>query len=328
MTGLRRIALSLITTLVLGAGVDAASIRDTQAYWWQRYQASSQSSTQFASVAGLVNWNAAAANQDAGRLSNISPAVAPAPVAVAAAPAPAAAAYQPVSNYQYDGYLNFSDGPFPGSNLLTDGNPRPWYNSPVVQNVYGGTPSPDQQADFVNTVLQRVEQTFALSGVPVTLTATPGSSAAHTMSLVSNTSYPANKDAIGITDVGNDGVSFIDKFQTNNLDQLEWAVAHNMAHELMHTFGGDHHDTTGTYLDGASATWDLLTNPNTVFGPDSVKELLSHDFKQRYDRGGSTSAEELEITPSPVPEPATVLLWSVVGSLVVAGRVRQRRRAA
>src|SRR5262249_51156614 len=131
------------------------------------------------------------------------------------------------------------------------------------------------------TVLQRVEQTFQKSGVPVTLTTDPNVAAPHTLSVVSNTASPSSPDAVGITDVGNNGFSFIDKFgAANSVDELEWVVAHNVAHELMHAFGGEHHDTTGNYLDAAMSPWSVMADPNTVFSPASVNELLSLHFRQ------------------------------------------------
>ena len=44
----------------------------------------------------------------------------------------------------------------------------------------------------------------------------------------------------------------------------------------MHAFGvSNHPDQTGTYIDAASATWDLLTNPNTTFSSGAVSELTN-----------------------------------------------------
>ncbi len=158
------------------------------------------------------------------------------------------------------------------------------------------------------------------------------------MSVVSGTTYGPNPDAIGITNMGGDGFSFIDKLSyANSVDELEWAVAHNVSHELMHAFGVEHHDTTGHYLDSATTPWEVLVDPNTVFGQEAVNSLLAEDFRDRYDTGTSLAygAQNLEhgtmIRPSPVPEPTTVALWGIVAAAALAGhraRSRSRRSAA
>lgn len=233
--------------------------------------------------------------------------------------------------YAYDALINFGSAPYAGAGSLTTGGAQAWYTSPVVRDLYGGTPDVQQQNDFTATVLQRVEQTFQNSGVSVALTTNGADSAAHTLSVVSGTSYAQNPDAVGITDMGNDGFSFIDKLSyAQNVDQLEWAVAHNVAHELMHAFGVEHHDTTGNYLDGAVASWDMLVNPNSVFGTEAVADLLRQDFKTRFS-GLGNGAQTLDahatglMSPAPVPEPTTWALWGVAGVLGLV--VRHRRRA-
>ena len=104
---------------------------------------------------------------------------------------------------------------------------------------------------------------------PPLLTTDPTVPAHHTLSVVSGLSYAANANAIGITDVGHDGFGFLDKLKLRDrLDELAWAVAHNVSHELMHAFGvATHADPTGTYIDSATATWGLLTDPQSTFSP-------------------------------------------------------------
>jgi hypothetical protein len=103
-----------------------------------------------------------------------------------------------------------------------------------------------------------------------------------------------------------------------------------VAHELMHAFGGSHHDTTGQYLDTAVINWSLLTNPNTTFGPDSVHELSALDFQARGNGLGTSGAEVLEaaemLSPAPVPEPATLLGWGLAISTGLAARLVRSRR--
>jgi hypothetical protein len=272
-----------------------------------------------------------------------------APVAVAAAPAPAVsgsdgwqsqgrwATTSPVATYTppstppqaastYDAYINLDGGPYPGASTLTSGNAQPWYDSPVVTQLYGGVPNAQQRADFSNTILQRVEQTYQSSGVPLQATNNSAIPAAHTLSVVSGTSYAANPNAVGITNVGSDGFSFIDKFgAAQSVDQLEWAVAHNVAHELMHAFGGDHMDKTGTYLDSALTPWSLMIDPNAKFSPAEVQALLSMNFKVNTARDYGFDGQELSGVP--VPEPASTALWVVAGTALVAVRRNRSSRA-
>ena len=87
-----------------------------------------------------------------------------------------------------DAFVNLGLGPYADASTVTSGNAQPWYNSPQVANLFGGTPTAPQQQAFENAVLQRVEQTYQLTGVPVTLTTDPNIPVAHTLSVVSNTS--------------------------------------------------------------------------------------------------------------------------------------------
>jgi hypothetical protein len=248
------------------------------------------------------------------------------PLALPSAPAPAASAAPA------DAFLNFGSGNFPEQGSLTTGNAQPWYNSPTVQKVFGGTPTPAQQDDFINGVRNDVQQTFAQSGLTgsnsVSLTTDPNVAARHTMSVVSGTSYGPNAGAIGITDVGNNGFSFIDKldYATNPTD-LEWAVAHNMSHELMHAFGvAAHDDQTGDYLDAPSANWSLLIDPMATLSQAAVDDILKNNIGRNNDPSRTLSGEMIDGAQellTPVPEPATVVLW---GLAVTALIVHHRRR--
>ncbi|MDR3632407.1 MAG: PEP-CTERM sorting domain-containing protein [Isosphaeraceae bacterium] len=227
-----------------------------------------------------------------------------------------------------DAFINFGTGPYPEASTLTSGGAEAWYLSPTVEHVFGGVPNAQQQSDFTSQVLKDVQQTFSLSGLSPILTTDPTVSANHTISVVANTSYSPNPNAIGITDVGNNGFSFIDNLNSaQSVTDLEWAVAHNIAHELMHAFGvAVHHDQTGTYLDAATASWSLLTDPNTVFSPAAVQDILSHNYG-RSSSSGALGAEQIDgdqtVTAQPVPEPSTLALWGMLG---VGARVARRRR--
>jgi hypothetical protein len=258
------------------------------------------------------------------------------PTPSAAMPAPAVSAPPPLSappapsGFSVDGFVNLGNGPYPQASLLTSGGAQPWYQSPVVERLFGGIPTDAQRADFTNAVLQHVGQTYQQSGVPVVLTADPNVSAAHTISVVSHTTYSGNPGAIGMTDMGNNGFSFVDGFApAKSVDELEWAVAHNVAHEMMHAFGVDHHDQTGAYLDAATSSWSVLIDPKTVFGPDAVQDLLAHNFRLQ---GGASAygAEGLDNgttwTPQPVPEPMSVAVWGTIVTGISLARRAARAR--
>jgi hypothetical protein len=244
--------------------------------------------------------------------------------------------------YQADAFINLGPGPYAESSIMT-GNAQPWYSSPSASAVYGGTPTADQQADFDRDVLSKVQQTFALSGVDVKLTTDPNIPAAHMMSVVSGAYYATNPNAIGITQVGDSGFSFIDKLNyASNPDQLASAVAHNVAHELMHALGvGTHPDETGGYIDSATADWKLLTDPNAKFSPSAValirsamangadsRSLGAEMLKSRLAAGHPHAAHEFDGDPilaTPVPEPATVAVWmlGLLGGFVLRRRGRR-----
>jgi hypothetical protein len=237
-----------------------------------------------------------------------------------------------------DAYLDFGTSSYPEQSALTVGTAQPWYDSSSVLKAFGHMPDAQEQQSFINSVVSDVQQTFTLSGLTganaVSLTTDPNAGALHTLSIASGLSYAPNPDAIGITDVGANGFSFIDKLSYGTTpDQLEWAVAHNITHELMHAFDvAVHHDQTGTYLDAATASWSVLTNPSSVLSPAAVADIEAHNIG----RNGSTSSVvggelldgDQEIL-APVPEPATIAIWGLVatGGLVLRqGRWGLRRR--
>ncbi len=270
----------------------------------------------------------------------------------------------PSGNHAVAAFINFGSSNFSEASTLTSGTPTAWFNSPVVQNVFGGTPNANQQAGFISEVLQTVQHTYALSGLNVSLTTNPSADYAHTLSVVSGASYNANPNAIGITDIGNDGFSLIDKFgAAKNSDELATAIGHNIAHELMHAFGlASHPDQTGTYLDAATASWSVLTNPSTMFSPQASQMLSTMNFLngpgKEFTQGalGMTGLELLTehhptfcncpycqalrklkaaaaqaigaASAAPVPEPATLALWGIAGGLAIAARRRGRRLSA
>ena len=310
-------------------------------------------------------------------LATLNQAIASAPQSVAftPAPAPAASSYAstyaapaapaaaPAPTHNVAAFINFGNAPYSEAQSLTTGNPQSWTQSQAVQAVFHGTPTADQQAAFKNEVLQVVQNTYANSGLNLSVTTDPTANYAHTMSVVSGASYAGNSQAIGITDVGNDGFSFIDKFNlAKTPDELATAVGKNVAHELMHAFGvAGHPDQTGTYLDAASANWSTLTNANTTFSPQASQMLASQNFLsgpgKEFTQGALglsglelltqhhpvtcncpycnalhklEAAEGLNVgAASPVPEPTTVALWGIAGvGAVVARRGRGRRGQA
>ena len=160
----------------------------------------------------------------------------------------------------------------------------------------------------------------------------PNTPALHTLSVVSGVSYGPNSNAIGITDVGGNGFSFIDKLNlASNVTDLEWAVAHNISHELMHAFGiGYHPDQTGQYIDAADATWSILTSPDTKFSPLATQVISATGYGVNTGVSSASGLEKIdgdqEILAAPVPEPATLALWSVALTGIVVHARRRRNR--
>ncbi|MEO6810228.1 MAG: PEP-CTERM sorting domain-containing protein [Isosphaeraceae bacterium] len=224
-----------------------------------------------------------------------------------------------------DAYIKMDSGPFPSQAQLTTADPKPWYESPAVTQVFQHTPTSTEQQAFTDAVFRDVQKTFDKSGVPVTLTNQADVSAAHTLSVVAGATSPSVPEAVGMAVVGGDGFSFIDKLNyASSVEELEQVVAHNISHELMHTFGGEHHDTTGQYLDSAVTPWAVMADPNAVFGPDSVKELLTRDFRAVGQGVYAADGQEV-LSPTPVPEPTTLAMWGLAASAAV---ILRRRSAA
>jgi hypothetical protein len=258
-------------------------------------------------------------------------------------PAPSGSVTAPTSSAgtpPVDAYINLGTGPYAESSTLTTGNPQAWYNSPAVVSAFGGIPTAQQDSNFAQSVLADVQHTFQISGLNISLTTDPNTPALHTLSVVSGASYPLNPGAIGITDVGANGYGFIDKLAyATTPDQLAWAVAHNISHELMHALGvASHPDTTGNYIDAASATWQLLTDPNARFSPEAVQLLsqllatgvssnsLSVPGAQLFHGLNVDGAQLLE---TPVPEPTTIGIWAIAALWGTAAlRRRPRQQAA
>jgi len=227
-----------------------------------------------------------------------------------------------------DAFINFGTGPYSEASSLTSGTPQAFTNSPAFTHLFGAAgPSPTDVANFEHEVLATIQATYIKAGLPINLTSDPNSPAAHTISVVSGASYVGNPGAIGITDVGRDGFSFIDKFAAaQSPDQLAIAIGHNISHELMHAFGiANHPEQVGPYVDAASSTLQTLSDPNTAFSPAAASLLSTLNFQtvgQSVTAGAQTidGAQMLVSNPSTVPEPSTVALWVVAGGLFLFHR--------
>jgi hypothetical protein len=229
-----------------------------------------------------------------------------------------------------DAFINLGTGPYPAAALITTGNSQAWYNSQAITGFFGGQPTDQQRTDFANTVLQRVQQTFQQSGVPVNLTIDPSVPAAHTLSVVSNTTSNSLSSAIGMTELGGNGFNFIDKVagSVQSVDQLEWVVAHNVAHELMLAFGvPETHDQTGNFIDARNANLSMMLDPQAVFSQGAVQDLLSRNFQESAAGAFNLGAQVLGPLGSPVPEPTAMGLWGLAAACMLAGRRARNRRA-
>ncbi|QDV33922.1 hypothetical protein [Tautonia plasticadhaerens] len=221
-----------------------------------------------------------------------------------------------------DAYLNFSDGPFPAAESLAEGEPAAWHRSPVVSDLLGRAPNAQEQQGFKADVVAKVEDRFRSSGIDVDLISEPGP-ASHTLSVVSGALAKDNTQAIGLADIGGDGFTFLDNFDTaaiDSVDDLETAVANNISHELMHTFGVDFHHESGETIDSGTIPWDLLTDEDLAFSGDAVALLSSADFQGRWDdltlAGAQLPSHGQGCSCHPngahaTPEPATLAMWAI-----------------
>lgn len=332
MRGLKALAIGLTSWVLIASSVQAG--RMPPRYGWLLYQVrvarraalvSHLASTRDSTSPNVVMMRSGLAPVVTS-LSTFGPSVsaAPAPVpAVVSAqadpspPAPSASA----SGTTADAFINMGGGPYPQSGSLTTGGAQPWYESSSVASLFGGVPTAAQQADFSSTVLQRVEQTFQLAGVPVSLTTDPNTPSAHTLSVVSNTTSSWGP-VLGLTTLGDSGFSFIDQDAKNaqSVDQLEWIVAHNVAHELMLAFGvPETHDQSGNTIDSTVGNLSMFLDPNATFSPGAAQDLLSRNFQTNSVTGPYvTQAQDLD--SANVPEPSTYLVWAIIAGAVAAYR--------
>ena len=260
----------------------------------------------------------------ASALMNVSQQAAVTPSALVAS-APASTAPAPAQ-----GFINLGNGPYSQAAAITTGGAQPWYNSSQVASLFGGQPTAQQIQSFDNTILQRVQQTFSQSGVSVSLTDNPNVPALHTVSLVSNTGSATLSSAIGMTQVGGNGFSFIDHIapSAQSLDQLEWIVAHNVSHELMLAFGvPENYDTTGNFIDSKVANWSMMVNPSSTFSQAASQALTQALGSQSESTSGNQlGAQEVNPQSAPVPEPTTVALWGLAAVTFALSRKRPWRR--
>jgi hypothetical protein len=135
-------------------------------------------------------------------------------------------------------------------------------------------------------------------------------------------------DAIGMTYLGGNGFTFIDNIAkaAQSVDQLEWIVAHNVAHELMIAFGvGENYDKTGNYIDAERASWSMITGPSATFSQGAAQALLGQNFQTNTSTpSGNPFAQQLG--PNAVPEPTSASAWAL-GALAL-GLIRLRSARA
>jgi MYXO-CTERM domain-containing protein len=309
---IRAFSLALFLALACGLPARADSLTTSNGWNWfvSNASGSTSGSPSFPQTFGTdTNITNAANAADA----TTAPTVAPAPTSQS-------------STGEANAFINFGAGPYPDANWIASGSPQAWYTSPEVAALFGGTPTAAQQAAFTSTVLQLTEQTFSLSGISVNLTTNPSVPAAHTLSVVSNSSSVPFPSAIGTTELGGSGFSFIDQEAqvSSSVGQLELILAHNIAHELMLAFGvPEKYDQTGNYIDATNANWSMITNPNATFSPAAAQAI--NQALQSANSTGSDSSLAQYIGPHPAPEPATLVAWGF-GLLALAAGPRLRRK--
>jgi hypothetical protein len=228
----------------------------------------------------------------------------------------------PASSGPVDAFINLGSGPYPQQSTITTGGALPWYQSTQITSLFGGQPTAQQIQSFDNGVLQRVQQTFSQSGISVSLTTDPTVAALHTLSLVSNTVSAPMASAIGMTQVGHNGFSFIDQIapSAQSLDQLQWITAHNISHELMLAFGvPENYDQTGKFIDSTVANWSMMVSPNSTFSP-AASQAIAQALAQQNNGGSGYQLGAQELTSAAVPEPATWAIWGLAVTAVVLWR--------
>ncbi len=333
MTALRNLALSVLIWGLLAlpaAAVPLSSTGNAWAWWSPAYSSpatSNWSSVQFASSFYGPSGTSGSPSPAPLLASASLPAAAPAPV-----PAPAAFSMvsqpAPATTPMADAFVNLGASPYPLASQITTGNAQPWYDSSQISGFFGGQqPSAQQISAFNSAVMQRVEQTFQLSGVSVNLTSDPSISASHTLSLVSNTTSNTTPGVIGMTQVGGSGFSFIDQEakSAQSLDQLEWIAAHNISHELMLAFGvGENYDQTGNFIDARNASLAMMTSPDATFSQAAAQAIALALSSNNVATTGLPAAQLIDARP--VPEPTTVVCW--LAGLSAAFLLRRKVTAA
>ncbi|MGC1720271.1 MAG: hypothetical protein WA746_14905 [Isosphaeraceae bacterium] len=305
MTAFKYLALSGLICGLLAPSAFAAPIASTSGGWWWWLPASASSATSNSSPDQYAN---SLSDPSATSASGTAPVFlsnyVPATPAAGLAPTPA-------TPLVAEANLNLGSGPYPLESTITTGNAQPWYNSSQIASFFGGQPSAQQVASFDNVVMQQVAQTFQQSGVPIALTLNSTDPAAHTLSLVSNTTSNTTPGVIGMTQIGASGFSFIDQEAqfAQTLNQLEWIVAHNISHELMLAFGvGENYDQTGNYIDARNANWAMMVDPNATFSQAAAQALQA--ALSSSNTTGTTGVQDAQVIgPQPVPEPTTVACW-------------------
>ncbi len=233
------------------------------------------------------------------------------------------------SSTPVNAFIDLGSGMYPDASRITTGNAQPWYDSAQVASVFGGQPTAQQQQSFDAAIIRRVEQTFSLSGITLNLTDNPNIPAAHTLSVVSSAGSAAFPGAIGTTEIGGNGFSFIDPIAryAQSVDQLEWMVAHNISHELMLAFGvGENYDTTGNYIDARNANWAMITGPNSTFSAGAAAALRAALSPSELEWNNFPAAQMLN--PVATPEPTTWALWGLATAALLWRGRKQRGKYA
>ena len=232
-----------------------------------------------------------------------------------------------------DAFINLGSGPYPASSYLASGNPAPWYDSPQVATLFGGTPTAQQIQSFDQAVLQDVQSTFQLSGISVCAdrqSERPGPAHAQPRLERVEPRFPGcyrhdqrRRQRLQLHRPDRAGLA-------QSVNQLEWIVAHNISHELMLAFGvPENYDQTGNYMDARMANFAMMISPTSTFSPGAAQAISQRLAAGPHDAGARSRMATRSIAaeaghPGAVHHPPLGVAAEAVAAGRAGGRVDDR----